>query len=466
MSQVRRRRGGWGVVCLAVFLIAAMAQMVSCAGNPEKRATYYCPMHPQVTSHRKGDCQICGMHLVVAAQQATGESGSSKNEKAEVHVCPMHPQVQSRGPSDCSICGMHLVPVPKVEQREAGAVTGLAPVSLGSESMRRMGYVSSSAQRSRLDRTVRLPARIVADPTRVRPIISRVDGFVTSLHVWSAGQRVSRGQPLMGIYSLGILSIQQQYLNSSPAYGGKRFYPPSTRTQPEAVEGATEGVDRSKLRLKDWDFSDEQIARIERTGSAEDTLEMASPVSGYITSYTVVLGQKVAPGDPLLTITDLSRVWAEVDVFEREVPLLKEGLPVVLELPSLPGRTFRGKVRTFQRALDPQVRTSRVIVELPNQDALLVPGMIASAEISFDGGDRLCIPSSAVIRDGERAYVFVETSPGQVRPTLIELGLEGGGKSEVLGGLSEGDRVVSSSTFLIDSESSLRAALQAAGEGQ
>lgn len=269
----------------------------------------------------------------------------------------------------------------------------------------------------------------------------------------------------MGIYSLGILSIQQQYLNSSPAYGGKRFYPPSTRTQPEAVEGATEGVDRTKLRLKDWDFSDEQIARIEKTGAAEDTLEMASPVSGYITSYTVVLGQKVTPGDPLLTITDLSRVWAEVDVFEREVPLLKEGLPVVLELPSLPGKSFRGKIRTFQRALDPQVRTSRVIVELPNPDAQLVPGMIASAEIAFDGGERLCIPSSAVIRDGDRAYVFVETSPGEVRPALIEVGLEGGGKSEVLSGLSEGDRVVSSSTFLIDSESSLRAALQAAGDG-
>ncbi len=466
MPQERRRRGASGIVCLAAFRIASLALLVSCAGNPEQEATYYCPMHPQVTSDRKGDCQICGMHLVVAAQQASGTDGASKDKKAQVYVCPMHPQVQSRGPSDCSICGMHLVPGPKVEHREAGSVTGLAPVSLGSDSMRRMGYVSSPAHRTRLDRTVRLPARIVADPTRVRPIISRVDGFVTSLHVWSAGQRVSRGQPLMGIYSLGILSIQQQYLNASPAYGGKRFYPPSTRTQPEAVEGATEGVDRSKLRLKDWDFSDEQIARIERTGTAEDTLEMASPVSGYITSYTVVLGQKVTPGDPLLTITDLSRVWAEVDVFEREVPLLKEGLPVVLELPSLPGRTFRGKVRTFQRTLDAQVRTSRVIVELPNQDALLVPGMIASAEISFDGGERLCVPSSAVIRDGERAYVFVETSPGEVRPAVIQVGLEGGGKSEVLSGLSEGDRVVSSSTFLIDSESSLRAALQAAGEGR
>ncbi len=466
MSQERRRRRKGEVVCLGAFLIAALALLVSCAGSQEKQATYYCPMHPQVTSDRKGDCQICGMHLVVAEQQASATDGVSKDGKTQVYVCPMHPQVQSRGPSDCSICGMHLVPAPKTEHRKDGAVPGLAPVSLDTDSMRRMGYVTSAAQRTHLDRTVQLPARIVADPTRVRPIISRVDGFVTALHVWSAGQRVTRGQPLMGIYSLGILSIQQQYLNASPAYGGKRFYPPSTRTQPEPVEGATEGVDRSKLRLKDWDFSDEQIARIERTGTAEDTLEMASPVSGYITSYTVVLGQKVSPGDPLLTITDLSRVWAEVDVFEREVPLLKEGLPVALELPSLPGKTFRGKVRTFQRTLDPQVRTSRVIVELPNPDNLLVPGMIASAEISFDGGDRLCIPSSAVVRDGDRAYVFVETSPGEVRPAVIEDGLEGGGKTEVLSGLSEGDRVVSSSTFLIDSESSLRAALQAAGDGR
>jgi multidrug efflux pump subunit AcrA (membrane-fusion protein) len=460
------RRGGGAVLFVAALLISVMAGMGACSGEPEKTATYYCPMHPQVTSDRKGDCQICGMHLVPAGQQAAGATTAPRDARPDTYICPMHPQVQSQGPSDCSICGMHLVPAPKTPPREAGSVSGLAPVVLGAEAMKRMGYVSSPVERTRLERAIRLPARIVADPTRVRPIISRVDGFITSLHVWSAGQRVSRGQPLMGIYSLGILSIQQQYLNSSPAYGGKRFNPPATRNPSGPVEGATEGVDRSKLRLKDWDFSDEQIERIERTGAAEDTLEMAAPVSGFITSYTVVLGQKVSPGDPLLTITDLSKVWAEVDVYEREVPLLREGLPVTLALPSLPGRTFEGRVRTFQRSLDPQVRTSRVIVELPNPDSALVPGMIASAAISFDGGERLSIPSSAVIRTGDRTYVFAETAPGEVRPALVEVGMEGGGRSEILRGLSEGDRVVSSSTFLIDSESSVRAALQAAGDGR
>jgi multidrug efflux pump subunit AcrA (membrane-fusion protein) len=354
---------------------------------------------------------------------------------------------------------MHLEPAP-------GPASAAGPpreaVSTDPAVLQSLGYRSEEVRRRPLRVTLRLPARIIPDASRVRPVISRVDGFVTGLDVWSSGQRVRKGQPLLQIYSLGILSLQQQYLNSSPAYGGKRFQPPPNRTPAAPVDGATEGVDRSRLRLKDWDFSDKQIARIERTGVAEETLEMASPASGFITAYNVVPGQRVAPGDLLLTLTDLDRVWAEVDVYERDAPLLREGIPVTMEVSALPGRTFPGRVRTFQRALDPETRTSRVLVDLENREGLLLPGMLATASLEWEGPEALVVPAAAVLRTGGKEYAFRETAPGKLEPVPLSLGRRGDGCVEVLRGLREGDRVAASALFFVDSESSLRAAFRQA----
>jgi multidrug efflux pump subunit AcrA (membrane-fusion protein) len=403
------------------------------------------------------------MHLVVGSRdEGGGEAGAAVAAGGSHYACPMHPEIRSDGPADCSACGMHLVLESAGGEAEGGvSPAGLAPVALDPTARSRLGLTFGTAERRKVSRTFRAPGRIVADETRIHRVIARVEGFVDQVFIPYAGPRVKRGQPLLGIYSLNLLSVQQQFLNASPS-DGRRFVAPPSKPGAGADENPERGEDTQRQRLRYWDFSDEQIDRIAKSGKAENSLILVAPAGGFVTEKNALVGQKVFPGDILMVVTDLSTVWAEADVSEMDAPSVQVGMPFAVQPASLPGETFRGKVKFLRPVLDPQTHTMKVIVELPNPGLALRPGMLGSAEFQTADRECLAVPESAVLRAGSTDYAFVEEG-GRLTPRTLLLGARSEGYFEVLSGLRDGERVATSATFLLDSESSLKEALRSAG---
>jgi multidrug efflux pump subunit AcrA (membrane-fusion protein) len=319
-----------------------------------------------------------------------------------------------------------------------------------------MGLATSVVEKRNLTREVRTPARIVPDETRLYHVTAKLDGYIEELFVNATGQSVKRGQPLLTIYSPDLVASQQELLTALAA--SRRL---GRSPYPSIAEGGQDLVDAARRRLKLWDIRDSQIARIEATGQVERTLTLYAPSSGHVFEKRVVAGHKTVSGETLLTLADLSAVWAEADIYEPDLPFVKVGMPASMTVSLLSGRPFPGRIAFLNPFLDPRSRTLKARMEIPNPGLLLKPEMYGEVTLSFGLGERLAVPETAVLPKGKKNLVFVETVPGTFTPTEVTLGIRSAGSFEVLSGLDQGDVVVTSANFLVDSESSLRAALQA-----
>jgi len=235
-------------------------------------------------------------------------------------------------------------------------------------------------------------------------------------------------------------------------------------SDPLVAENARGLLNAARRRLKLWDISDAQIQRLEKSARVEKALTLASPASGYVSEKMVLAGQKIMAGEMLMVISDLSDVWAEADLYESDAAYVKVGMKAALTLPFLPGKSFPGRISFLNPFLDAASRTLKARLEIANPDLLLKPEMYGDITLTFDFGQRLAVPESAVMRTGERNYVFVDDGAGNLTPVLVQIGIQSGDDLEVISGLNRGDRVVAAANFLVDSESSLKAALQAFGE--
>jgi len=196
----------------------------------------------------------------------------------------------------------------------------------------------------------------------------------------------------------------------------------------------------------------------------EKALTLAAPASGYVSEKMVLAGQKIMAGEMLMVVADLTDVWAEADLYESDAAYVKVGMEADLTLPFLPGKSFKGRISFLNPFLDAASRTLKARLEIANPDLLLKPEMYGDITLTFDFGERLAIPESAVMRTGERNYVFVAGSDWSLTPVQIQIGIQSGDDLEVISGLNRGDQVVTAANFLVDSESSLKAALQAFAE--
>jgi len=294
------------------------------------------------------------------------------------------------------------------------------------------------------------------DERLVHHVHTKVQGWVEELYVEYEGQMVKRGQPLLEIYSPELVSTQEELLIAA------RYREQTRESGSPDVRGGGESLfEATRQRLELWDVSQRDIARVLETGEIRKTLTLYAHTGGAVTHMMVRHGMEVGPNSNLYTIADLSRVWVYADVYEYELPWVKVGQRGRVELDYLPGSVFESKVSYVYPFLDPKTRTARVRLELPNRDGLLKPDMFANVVIETDvRSHALAVPEEAVIRSGKRNLVVVALGDGRFEPRDIVTGLDSGdGWLEVREGLTDGERVVTSGQFLIDSESKLQEAL-------
>ena len=360
--------------------------------------------------------------------------------------CPMHPEIISDKPGDCPICGMALVLIESETQPGASTMPGLAPVVISAETRQLMGLTLGTVEKRAMNRVLRLPARIVVDESRQARVTTKWDGFVEDLFVSVTGQIVKKGDPLLAIYSPQWVAAQEEY-------------------RVAVKSGMKDLMAAARTRLQSWDVTEAQIAALEKTNKVERTLVVFAPSSGLVTEKTILAGQKIMPGESLLVVTDCSTVWALADVNESDLPFVRVGLPVELGFPLWPGKTVAGEVSFLPPTLDSMTHTLKARLTVPNPELAVKLGMYAEARLTLALGERVVIPETAVIQTGTHSYVFRDEGEGKLTPVEIRVGQRNEGWYEVLAGVKAGDRVVISANFLVDSESSIRAALNAHEQG-
>ncbi len=375
-----------------------------------------------------------------------------------LYQCPMHPTMTSNRPGDCPICGMRLVLVEPPHEEAAATPAPAAPdrgaaVVVPEDRRRALGVATATIARTRFVKEVRAAGRIAQDETRLRMVHTKVSGFVERLYADATGKTVREGDPLLEIYSPELVASQQEYLVAVQARARGR-----TSSVPTVARSGDELVESARRRLELFDLTDDQIHDLETTGVARRTVTVHAPGSGTIVERNVTLGQKVEPGDPLLKLADLSRVWAVASVYEADLPFVRKGQAARVLLPYSAGGEIRGTVSFVYPDLDPATRTASVRVELANPGGMLKPEMVADVLLEADLGERLSVPAAAVVETGTRSVVFVETTGDRFEPREISIGIRLLDAYEVKEGLAAGDRVVASGSFFVDSESKIRSA--------
>jgi Cu(I)/Ag(I) efflux system membrane fusion protein len=374
----------------------------------------------------------------------------------DAYYCPMHPSYRSDQPGVCPVCSMQLIPLAG-EARGApqAQVEGRGVVVLHAGQRQLIGVRTEPVTRRRVEKRVRAAGRVEADERRLSAVNLKVGGWVEELHVESLGETVARGAPLLALWSPELFEAQQSYalLHAS---GIARASAGEPTLHGESLRAARE-------RLLLMDLTEEQVDRLE-TVPPERRTTIHSRVAGVVLRRSVVEGTYVEAGRDLFELAELSTVWVLADVYEHELAGLRVGLAAEVEVFSLPGARFAGDVAFVYPTLDERTRTQRVRLEVPNEDGRLKPGMFGAVTITLELGEPLSIADSAVLDTGTRALAFVEAEPGRFEPREVELGERGEGWVVVRRGLEPGERVVTRGTFLIDSESRLRAALPGGGE--
>ncbi len=338
-----------------------------------------------------------------------------------------------------------------MEGHNHAAMTGGSerkPVVLDAEGARRIGVTFAVVERRPLDLEVRAVGTVTYDETRLASVSPKIDGWVERLFVDFTGAPVAGGEPLVDVYSPALVTAQEELILAARLLGEAA----SERTR----KNAEELLESARRRLAYWDIPAEEIRRIEEHGAPSKTLTLHAPVDGIVVEKNVVEGDRIMPGMVLYRIADLSRVWIEAEVFEKDLALVREGQAARATFEAFPGRVFRGRVTYVYPTVSVKARTGRVRLELPNPDLSLKPGMYGEIDLQTDPGPpTLVVPRSAVIETGERTLVFVQDDRGALLPREVVPGRRAGRVVEILEGLSEGERVVSSAAFLIDAESNL-----------
>ena len=405
-----------------------------------------------------------GMGYWLPSHGGSSPVGVEEEAKPLFYRNPMNPDVTSPVPAQDSM-GMDYVPV--YADNESSEVAGT--VKIDPVVVQNMGVRTAVAKHSAISRTIRALGRVDYDEENMVRLHPKVEGWIEEIFIDKTGQNIMEDDILLSIYSPKLVSTQQEYLLALNNFSALKKSP-----FVEIKKGAEDLVKSSRERLQLLDVPEHQIRELEKTRKIKKSLHIHSPAAGTAIRIGSRQGQYVTPATELYRVVDLSRVWVYASVYEYELPWVKLGDEVEMTLASVPGKTFRGSIAYIYPYAEAKTRTTKVRVVFDNTEGLLRPEMFAEVSIQSDVQKKMVvIPAEAVVRTGERTQVFVARGQGKFEPRIVRLGIESSGEVAVLEGVNEGEEVVTSAQFLVDSESKLREAaakmmsnLKASGDSQ
>ncbi|WP_285163668.1 efflux RND transporter periplasmic adaptor subunit [Shewanella goraebulensis] len=445
---------------------------------------YYCPMHPEETSHEAGRCSQCNMFLVkeeeeessvdehaghahqaVSEQQSASASNATgtqtkadallsqpkptlkaaqSNDEANIkYVCPMHPHVISDEQGTCPICGMDL------EKVTMGASTGEElTVDVSGGMQQALGMRSEQVTKGTLWKLVKTIGTVEYNENRIGHAHTRVDGWLETLMVHNVGQKVKKGQLLYELYSPELITAQDDYMQAVDYL------------KQDKNRGASL-LRKARMRLELLGVSNSTIKQLERTGETIYRVPYYADQDGFVSKLSVRHGMFVEPGTTLFEIVDLKSVWVIADVFENEQSWLELGRPVEVTSAAQGIFDLESTIDYIYPELDPVSKAMRVRIKLDNPSKLLKPGTLVDVKL-FGGPKRgvLSIPTEALIQTGRENRVVVQRDDNSFASVAVKVGMIAQGKAEIIDGLQDGEKVIVSGQFLLDSEASIQGSLQ------
>ncbi|MGL5046146.1 MAG: efflux RND transporter periplasmic adaptor subunit [Shewanella sp.] len=460
----------------------------SAKANPLDQAkTYTCPMHPEVVSHEPGRCPQCNMFLVeqhntadsgveqgqhqADAHQATehkhtasakasdqvltnpapkaGSLVKAQNDETTIkYVCPMHAHIISDVPGTCPICGMNL------EKVETGGNSQEININVSGNMQQALALKVTQVERDTLWKFVQTVGQVEYDQSQITHIHARVTGWVEKLRVKSMGDTVKKGQLLYEIYSPDLVNAQDDYLlalDTAKTAGNQRYQ---------------DLVRRAGLRLSFLGFNQQQIRQLTDSRQTQYRVPFYAQQDGVVETLSIRDGMYIEPSTEVMSLVDLSKVWIIADVFENEQSWLAKGQTAKISVPAMNLSGIEGTIDYIYPELDPVTRSLRVRVVLNNTDVSLRPKTLA--KVALLGGpnkDVLVIPQEALIQTGKENRVIVKQTDNSFSAKTVTVGMMTQGKAEIVSGLTEGEQVVISGQFLLDSEASLKGSLMRLSSG-
>jgi Cu(I)/Ag(I) efflux system membrane fusion protein len=410
--------------------------------------TYVCPMHSQIVQNEKGSCPICGMDLVLKDPPPAETTTEEKN--IIYWVAPMDANYRRDKPGK-SPMGMDLVPV-YGDGQGANQDDEFPTVKVDASTAQNMGIRTHTVARGILNQTFRTIGRIQYNENSLQHVHPRASGWVEKAHIRAEGDRVKKGQVLLEYYAPDLVAAQQDYLLSKKSSG--RY----------SGTGSASLLSSAKQRLALLNIPPWVISKLDSSEEIRNRIPVLSPQEGVVLAMGIRDGMYVTPETEMYSIVDLSSVWVIVDIFEDQMSWIKAGDRARITVEGLPGEEWNGVVDYIYPELDPSTRTVKVRLKFDTPEKKLKPNMFSRVSIITQSKETLNVPAEAVIYYADKARVIKQNYKGAFQPVEVSLGIHSGGNIEILKGLEEGDNVVISGQFLLDSESNLQASFRRLSE--
>lgn len=422
------------------------APVAKAAAVERKLLFYRNPMNPNITSPVPAKDEMGMDYIPVYADDKPAEKA-----KPLFYRNSMNPNITSPVPAKDEM-GMDYVPVYPESDAATGAPTGT--VRINPTIVQDIGVRTTVAQRTTLAHDIRTIGRVTFDEERVARLHPKYEGWVEKLFIDKTGDHIRKGSMLLSIYSPQLVASQEEYLLALTNAESLKDSP-----FPDVREGAASLLRSSKERLQLLDVPEHQIAQLTAERKVMKDIHINSPFDGTVMNIGAREGERITPQTELYMIADLTRVWVIVDLYEDDIPWVHLGDTTKMEVTGIPGRTFSGRVAYIYPYLEAKTRTMKVRLEFDNRGLVLKPEMFANVDIhSSKKVNAVVVPSEAIVRTGTQEQVFIQRSPGKFEPRKVTVGVSANGQTQILSGVQTGETVVSSSEFLIDSESKLKEA--------